>query len=343
MGQVVQVNGDYSIKTSVGGTILLDTGPNVGNVRVTGNLIVTGDTLTVSAENLNVKDNIIVLNFGETGPGVTLEYSGIQIDRGPVTPPASFLFDEAAKSWILVEGSPETTFSYNNSNLRLRKILTNSGTDDGDLTLIGFGTGVVKVSGTTDYENQVTNDDDIPNKKYVDDAIIASPSFQIVRANTRVTAFDTENPLDQSFFPIGPYTNSAAITQDQIAVIVNNRRVALFTEQEFSMKGIAIFPEDDKGDDIFDETARSEAVTIQATDTNSGIRLETNGTGKVEITYALQFDPVDIGIAPAPVDNTTVIYNGPVAAGTSGLYAVNNNYRDELVLKSRALLFSMIF
>lgn len=340
MGQVVQVNGDYSIKTSAGGTIRLDTGSNVGFVRVTGSLLVDGDTLTVSAENLNVKDNIITLNFGETGAGVTLEYSGIQIDRGTLTP-ASFLFDEGADSWIIAEGTPESaSFNYTNSNLRLRRVSTDSDTDSGDLTLIGFGTGVVKVLGTTNYAQQVTDNDDIPNKKYVDDAIIATPSFQIVRANTRITTFDTANPLDQAFFPFGPYVTNPS--QDQIAVIVNNRRVALFTEDEFSLRGLSIFPEDNKGSDIFGG-APSQAVTIQARDTNSGIRLETNGTGKVEISYALQFNSVDVGISPAAVTNTTVIYNGPIAAGTSGLYAVNNNYRDELVLKSRALLFSMIF
>jgi hypothetical protein len=339
MGQVVQVNGDYTIKASAGGTIRLDTGSNVGFVRVTGSLLVDGDTLTVSAENLNVKDNVIVLNFGETGAGVTLEYSGIQIDRGTLTP-ASILFDEGADSWFIAEGTPESSFNYTNSNLRLRRISTDSDTDSGDLTLIGFGTGVVKVLGTTNYEQQVTDDDDIPNKKYVDDAIIATPSFQIVRSNTRITTFDTQDPLDQDFFPIGPYVTNP--NQDQIAVIVNNRRVALFTEEEFSLRGLSIFPEDNKGDDIFGG-AISQAITIQARDTNSGIRLETNGTGKVEISYALQFNSVDIGIAPAAVTDTTVIYNGPIAAGTSGLYAVNNNYRDELVLKSRALLFSMIF
>ena len=345
MGQVVQANGDYTIKTLAGGTIRLDTGDSVGTVRVTGNLIVTGDTLTVSAENLNINDNIIILNFGETGPGVTLEYSGVQIDRGfsldsSRVPPASFLFDEGADSWIIAEGTPESSFNYSNSNLRVRRISTDADTDSGDLTLIGFGTGVVKVLGTTNYEQQVTADDDIPNKKYVDDAIIATPSFQIVRSNTRVTAFDTASPFDSGIFPIGPYVTNP--NQDQVAVIVNNRRVALFTEEEFSLRGLSIFPEDNKGSDIFGG-APSQAVTIQARDTNSGIRLETNGTGKVEISYALQFNSVDIGIAPAIVTNTTVVYNGPIAAGTSGLYAVNNNYRDELVLKSRALLFSMIF
>jgi len=340
MGQVVQVNGDYTIKTNEGGTILLNTGNNIGFVRVTGSLLVDGDTLTVSAENLNVKDNIITLNFGETRAGVSLDYSGIQIDRGTLSK-ASLLFDEAGDTWLLAEGGPASLvpFNYANSNLRLRKILTDSGTDTGDLTLIGFGTGVVKVSGTTNYEQQVTDDDDIPNKRYVDDAIIANPSFQIVRSDTRVTAFDpVGNPLDISVFPIGPYVNNPP--QSEIAVIVNNRRVALFTENQVEVRGLSIIWEDRKGSDIGGFPA-SDAITLQATNTNTNIKLETNGTGKVQITYAMQFD--NAGVAPAAVTNTTVTYAGPVLAGTSGLYIVNDNYRDELVTKGRALLFSMIF
>ena len=81
MGQFIQVSGDYNIKTREGGTVKVDTGPGVGELRVTGNLIVEGDTLTVSAENLQVQDNIITVNYGETGAGVTLRYAGVEVDR----------------------------------------------------------------------------------------------------------------------------------------------------------------------------------------------------------------------------------------------------------------------
>jgi len=43
-----------------------------------------------------------------------------------------------------------------------------------DIGFIGSGTGVLTVSGTTNYEVQVTADDDIPNKKYVDDLVAAT-------------------------------------------------------------------------------------------------------------------------------------------------------------------------
>ena len=49
---------------------------------------------------------------------------------------------------------------------------TVTGTDTNvDLVFLPKGTGVLSVAGTTDYETNVTADDDIPNKKYVDDAI----------------------------------------------------------------------------------------------------------------------------------------------------------------------------
>lgn len=339
MGQVNQVNGDYTIKTSVGGTILLDTGPKVGYVRVTGSLLVDGETLTVSATNFNIKDNVITLNYDEQNAGVSLLYSGIQIDRGTLDP-ASFVFDEGSDAWVITQGDLSSGFNFSNSKLRLRSVVTNSDTDDGDLTLIGFGTGVIKVIGTTDYEDQVTDDDDIPNKKYVDDAIEAAPSFQLIRDNTRVIAFDTADALNISLFPIGPYTEQPL--QDEIAVIVNNRRVALFNEHQFELRGLTIFAENPQGSDITGFPA-SPAVTLQATNTNTNIRLETTGSGKVQVTYALQMDNVDDLVAPTPQANTSVVYSNTPRGGGSGVYATNTTQTGELILTNRALLFSMIF
>ena len=45
MAQLVQTNGDYTIKTGEGSKVLFDTGVGIGEVRITGNLIVEGDTL----------------------------------------------------------------------------------------------------------------------------------------------------------------------------------------------------------------------------------------------------------------------------------------------------------
>jgi hypothetical protein len=202
MSQVLQTNCDYKIKTQSSGTITLDTSPIAGNngtVRITGNLIVEGEQLTVNTADLFVEDHIIRLNVGETGNGVTEGYSGIEVDRGTdgvdTNLYATFWFNESSDSWEIVQqsGGPTPVIRFDNSTLKLRAITTNATTDEGDLTLIGSGTGVVKVEGTTNYESQVTDDDDIPNKRYVDLSIRnREPNNRIQRSNSYVKVQDVD-------------------------------------------------------------------------------------------------------------------------------------------------------
>ena len=329
MGQFVQVSGDYNIKSGEGAVITLDTGAGVGTTRVTGNLLVEGDTLNVSVENLNVQDNIITLNYGETGSGVTLRYSGIEVDRGS-SESVSFLWDDNDDSWNLKQGA-----GYASSRLRVKEILTNPDTDSGDLTLIGTGTGVIKVLGTTAYELQVTDDDDVPNKKYVDDAIQTNPTFQILRGDTRAAAFDIGNPIDPGLFPIGPYF--AQPTESVIGLAVDDNIVAQFFRNRVQLAGINFFLEDPTPD----APGIPDATVLQTVNTNGNIKLETNGTGKVQITYALQLD--NPGTTPAAVTNASLVYGGAVGAGSTGVYFRNTVKNDELISKSKALVFSMIF
>ena len=329
MGQFVQVSGDYNIKSGEGAVITLDTGAGVGTTRVTGNLLVEGDTLNVSVENLNVQDNIITLNYGETGSGVTLRYSGIEVDRGS-SESVSFLWDDNDDSWNLKQGA-----GYASSRLRVKEILTNPDTDSGDLTLIGTGTGVIKVLGTTAYELQVTDDDDVPNKKYVDDAIQTNPTFQILRGDTRAAAFDISNPIDPGLFPIGPYF--AQPTESVIGLAVDDNIVAQFFRNRVQLAGINFFLEDPTPD----TPGIPDATVLQTVNTNGNIKLETNGTGKVQITYALQLD--NPGTTPAAVTNASLVYGGAVGAGSTGVFFRNTVKNDELISKSKALVFSMIF
>lgn len=56
-------------------------------------LTVTGTQTTLNTVDSTIKDNIILLNSGEVGAGITLLSGGIQIDRG-TKPDASLVFDE---------------------------------------------------------------------------------------------------------------------------------------------------------------------------------------------------------------------------------------------------------
>ena len=64
---------------------ILDDGSLVtvdANLTVTGNLAVQGTLTSLETTNTAIKDNVIVLNDGETGAGVSSGTSGIEIDRG---------------------------------------------------------------------------------------------------------------------------------------------------------------------------------------------------------------------------------------------------------------------
>ena len=66
----------------------------INNLTVTGNLKVSGTTTTVNSQNLEVKDNIIEINKGETGAGVSKGTAGIKIDRGE-NPDFFIVYDES--------------------------------------------------------------------------------------------------------------------------------------------------------------------------------------------------------------------------------------------------------
>ena len=109
---------------------------------------------------------------GETGAGITLDDSGLEMDRGTFTN-VLFTFNENITWSDPVTDTTKTGgFVFKDANNALIGIRTNNiNTGGGDLYLINSGTGTVSVTGTNNYELQVTDDDDLTNKKYVDDAI----------------------------------------------------------------------------------------------------------------------------------------------------------------------------
>jgi hypothetical protein len=350
MGQFLRVNGDYNIRAGDGAKITLDTGPvaSGGSVRVTGNLVVEGDTFNISTTNLTIEDNIISLNTGEVGPGVSLIYSGIEIERGntsSITPQnnASLLYDESTDSWIIAHGSAPGPFNFDASSLRLKQILTNSTTDSGDLTLIGTGTGVAKVIGTTNYEDQVTHDDDLPNKKYVDDSIQNNPTFQIVAPqsqDTKVVIADKEitpntSGTAGSLAYFTATTTHSTYGESAVSIIVDNLLIGQFYANRFEIGDLEIGGGPDRNE-----------ITSRASITNENIYVRTQGTGKLQTNYAIQVE--NIGSIPSYVSNSVLLYAAAPSVGTTGLYFVNDSaevakQNGELISKNKALVFSMLF
>lgn len=345
MGQFLQVNGDYNIKAGEGSRITLDTGAPTsgGEVRVTGNLVVEGETVTVAATELAVEDNIIILNNGETGAGVTLNYSGVQIARGS-EPDVALLYDDINDTWVLASSATiPNALNFSGSNLKLRRLLTDPFTDSGDLILIGSGVGVAKVIGTVNYEDQVTHDDDIPNKKYVDDSILNNPTFQIVAPqtqDTKVVIADKEitpnlpgQPGSLAFFTAE--TTYTTYGESAVSVIVDNNLVAQFYTNRVEIGDLELGGGPERNE-----------ISNKASITNENIFIRTQGTGKLQTNYAMQLEK--IGTVPAYVTGNTLLYAAEPDIGTTGVWFVNDSLEDakrngELISKNKALVFSMLF
>ena len=69
-----------------------------GDVTITGDLVVNGDTVTVNTETVIAKDNLILINSGEVGHGVTAGVAGIEVDRG-LEDNYKFMFVESDESF----------------------------------------------------------------------------------------------------------------------------------------------------------------------------------------------------------------------------------------------------
>lgn len=323
MTKYVVTSGDYHIKTNDAGSIFLDTGNQIGQVYMTGNLVVKGTTTQVDATNLDLKDNIIVLNSGEQGAGVSLSTAGIEIDRGS-KPNTQFVFDETV-SWndpvtqtIKQGGFKTRDINGGNIGLEVRSISTGGG----DLYLINAGTGVISVSGTNAYENQVTDDDDIPNKKYVDVQIAA-----------QVAAADFQKIRD----------GSSSFTQ---MVVADFETTGLTSVASITVDGVNNVNFYDNRSELHD--LRIDGSRISTTTSNADLTLSAPGTGSVVIDDQLQIlttpSPDDSAVDPAQPTDGLKIYAKSQGVGKTGLYYVNsNNVRDELISKNRSLLLSMIF
>jgi len=104
----IQVNSGNNFATDSEFTYNWDTDTlNVTNIHVTNSMYVSGTTTFINTENMNISDNLIVINSGETGAGVTVEIAGIEIDRGSLTN-YLFVFDEDQDNFrVGVSGSTQ--------------------------------------------------------------------------------------------------------------------------------------------------------------------------------------------------------------------------------------------
>jgi Chaperone of endosialidase len=117
------VNADVAIQTVGIGSMVKMTSANgviittptlsvVGNETISGNLIIAGNITVngamsyVETTNLAIKDNVIVLNDGELGSGVSLHVAGISINRGDLAM-QRLIWSETLQNWAFGQTGSE--------------------------------------------------------------------------------------------------------------------------------------------------------------------------------------------------------------------------------------------
>jgi hypothetical protein len=338
---VIRYSGDLKLATAVGGSITLDTGPTTGTVFITGNLTVLGVQTVITSTNLTIKDNIIVLNRGETGTSVTLSeglsygQSGFVIDRGSnasTATRASILFEERPWSSTSTTATQYTgIWSLKTANrgsaIEVAAIrLSGAGpNNDNKLNLLGAGiTGMLSVAGQNNYASRVLHDDDIPNKYYVDNtplrgtATSAITALELRQNDTRITI--TDNNIQPGFI---------TTVVDGVTTMVVQRLAGVPT---ITLGSLIVA-----------------GNTIRAAAGNTNLVLETSGTGTTVVNNG-----ITIGVsnsAPQPVVGAVKIYTtSTVGAGSTGIkysgYENNSTLvptSGELISARKALVLSIIF
>ena len=348
MSKFLVVNdGDYTLKVQSGGTIRLDTGIETGTVRVTGDLIVDGDMTTIHSEELTVKDPRITVNQGDTqsggpdSPGIGIEfYNGLgggHSSSGGVDntiPKLLFTKDFGHSYWV--QGGSQIqngTFilqkgSNNNDLLGLR---TNNITSGTGIILEPGGLGTVRIK-KTNYEDYLNgtisngNDNDIPNKKYVDDEINA---ITLGAAFPRIVEGDSE---------IRIYDNSVSGVDTRIETKIDGVIKHTISKDYFDVSSTTINLNE----------VRIENNEISTNASNEDLVLSAPGTGSVKVSDSMVITTRPSVLDPLadPVYSTEGIklYAKAPGTGDSGLFFVNtNDERDELISKQRALVFSHMF
>lgn len=336
MSRIVRVHDtEYKVKVNDAGTITLYTGDQQGTVIVSGDLLVQGNTTTVQSENMTVKDNVIVLNSGQTGTHITLGYSGIQIDRGSSRGSdryAEIFYDESLAWFDTQLGTTNTgAFIFKTSAPGLVGIRTNSISTGGyNLNLLGAGSAVVNVSGTVDYEDNVSDPDDIPNVAWVQnfatDYFNSTPPQFIQRSDSILRIYDQFND-----------PTVGTLLQLKLDNVVN----AEFRPTRFDVQSIRL------SDGTIETTVGSGSKDLT---------LRAAGSGSITLDDNLKINVIPEGentpeyeAGGTKIYTQSETYDAPTNAGLkhyggTGIYFVNNEtVRDELISRRKSIVYSMIF
>jgi hypothetical protein len=329
MSRIVKIsNGDYKVQVQTGGNIILDTQSTSGTVTVLGNLDVRGNVSYVESTNTEIKDNIIQLNYGQTGNGISSANnysSGIEVERGNYSP-AQFIFNEQLTHYDSTTNTTISgTWSARTANgtlnaIQLRTLVTDG---TGNLTFDLQNSAVtLRVANSSNYYQNVSNANDIPNLDYLQHYVYSNytgsgqglavvSSIQSPLAGTTSTA--TSSIVAGATNIVFQVLQNTLVTIDVTGTKLGNIKVG----------------------------AVASPNTITNTTSNNLILTSTNGT--VEIAGYMNLDD-QLGAPSYSAGITKMWSSATVGPGKTGVYFTNNSNQlpDELISRNRAVLLSIL-
>ena len=321
MSKILKVSqSNYRLQTQSGGTITLDTGTAAGTVIVTGNLNVKGTTTTVESTNTTVTDNILQLNFGQTGNGISsaLGYqSGIEVVRGAYSN-AQLLFNEQLTYYSSVTSTNTAgTFVIKTLDGALKGLRLATIGNDGSTDFVidmQSGSKAILVGNSPNYDTYVNNDNHLVTKKWT---------------NTYVAATGGIATVDRLYFSSGgTYTSSTSPTLIQ----------AYGSNIQFSINQVLTAALSTTGLLVNNVNVNSDTISNTA---NNLVLTATNNN--VEVSAVLNIAD-QITTPTSTVGKTKLYSSATIGPGRSGVYFTNNTITtaDELISRNRAVLLSIL-
>lgn len=271
-GAVTTTGGQGGPTDGIGGLVAVVGGAgqaagNGGAVNITGGASATdgdGGTVTIS---------------GGAGGGTSGDGGDVNIHGGALTSGTAAVVTitepdgtSVIARFIENSGTSVNWFDFQASIAGQEPTILAVGSDtDIDVLLLPKAAGVVSVAGTTNYEVNVTNDDDLTNKKYVDDLIVASEDVIINSTNdTYVTAGDSGSTF--------------GLLNDTIEFMAASTNVANLSTVSLDLE-VPIYANDG--------TAGAPSYSFED-GTTSGINRATNTGGGAEVAVVIVEGGVDV-------------------------------------------------
>jgi hypothetical protein len=349
MSKILKVSeSNYRVKVQDGGTITFDTGTENGIVIVTGDLRVMGNTTTIDTANMTIEDNIILLNKGEVGVGITETYSGIDIDRGSLEN-AQFLFDESLTHWDQTAGggrgtgqggaNTDGTFVLQTADgiLSSLKVAGIVAPEDLDLTFdLRDKPYALRIANAdpTAYATRVfvglnvtaVNDNLIPNRKFITQYVAASGLTPGVADVDKIYKTNGLAPVAGGLIQTEVIASATKIE----FLVRSGSPSSLQVRSEINSAG------------LFVDNVNSFLNTVQTKPGSAATLLLKGDSQNVEVDSFFNLTN-QITTPLASSGRNKLFSRATTGPGKTGLFFVNTTTADELVAKDRALLFSILF